>query len=123
MAEVTDLRFYVQNTELAPVLDATDALFEQRSGMSRSDALDQHPSGGEWVDAWLSALQETVDDHRSSYYSRLTALAHGMPLESDPHQEISDADWRELCQRLLARYNQLESALHAWQFVYTRALW
>jgi hypothetical protein len=31
---------------MAPVLAGTDALFEERTGMSRSDALRQHPTGG-----------------------------------------------------------------------------
>jgi hypothetical protein len=119
MAEVTDMWFYVQNTEYGPVLPATDALFEERSGMSRKQALEQHPTGGEWVDTWLVALQEAGDHARSTYYGALTGVMLGMP-GNDSHQGISETDWRDLYQRVMKRYDDVSHAVDAWQFVSAR---
>ena len=121
MAEVTDLWYYASNTEMAPVLPATDALFEERAGMSRNDALHQHPTGGEWVDTWLAALQEVGDAHKSNYHHLLTGVMLGMPGEHS-YTGISESEWRGLSTAVHTRYDQLQQALSAWQFVSARTM-
>jgi hypothetical protein len=118
MAGVENLWFYVQHFEMGPILEAVDARFAERAGQTRSEALHEHPDGGEWVDVWLAAFNEVGEERKNLHMQLLTGVMLGMP--SHNASQTSEFDWHELQRGVSTRHDHVQDAALQWQFLAAR---
>jgi hypothetical protein len=127
MTDAQAMWTHVQNYEMGPVIPAADAAFAERAGVTRAEALEREPLGGEWVDTWLACLQEAVTAHLGAYYHALSGVSLGMPayrkdVGTYGSAGIDEAGWSQLTYAVRHFQEQVLTALEAWQFMQARLM-
>ena len=124
MADVQDVFTYLQNFELASIVERADQQFEEQTGTSRKEASQHEPHGGEWVDTWLGLAHAAGEELSGQFLHLLSGVSLGGPRYEGERIKggISQGDWKDLYDGVWSRSRAVSEAAQAWQFVMARMM-